>query len=120
MRSESNGPWVGQTVFMVFRTIHWDKAGETSSDHSAILEIADLTTAETALLVTANGIPVTVPVENLFAIDSAPSDSSRPAWRCGLELLRNFHPAKGEVHVTLRWMSNAETEVACRNLAGTE
>lgn len=108
MNIQQRGPWVGQAVTMAFRTIHRDRAGETSSNYVAQAEIADLRDAESALLITAHGTPMTVPVEKLYAAESAALTAEAAVWQCGHELIRSFHPSGSEARTQVRWLASQE------------
>jgi len=101
---------VHRPATLVFRTIHFDKAGETGDDRVVQAEIADVAADGTALLVTRGGIPVRVPVAVLFPVHPAGTPPERQSYVGGHELVRNFHPARDEPRATSRWLSRAEVE----------
>lgn len=102
---------VHRPVKLVFRTVHFDKAGETS-DHCVIeADIADVDSAGTVLLATSAGIPVSLPIDKLYPADAdAPSPQWAEAFLAGQELTRDFHPQVGAPRTVLRWLDRAEIE----------
>jgi hypothetical protein len=95
---------------LVLKTIHLDKAGETSSVRRVLAEIADVDENGLALVVTKDDVPTTIPVGKLFPQRSPSTKPEHQTYLAGHELSRNFHPHGGEPRVTRRWLDRAEID----------
>ena len=105
---------INRPATLVFRTIHIDRAGETSNDVVVQAEIADVDDEGLLLLATRRGIFVHFPAHALFPVtsDRRPSDSTK--YIGGRELIRDFHPIGDAPLTKLRWLAPDEVEAALR------
>lgn len=102
---------VHRPVKLVFRTVHFDKAGETSDHRIVDADIADVDPTGHVLLATATGIPVLAPIDKLFPADiAAPDPLWAEAFIGGQELTRDFHPQVGSPRTVLRWLDRPDIE----------
>ena len=100
---------------LVFRTVHWDKAGESSGQIVVTAQVADVMADGVALAVIDDGIPVHVPVTKLYPIESSSAPANGPAFIGGHELIRDFHPAQGKPNTAIRWLERSEVEELLAN-----
>src|SRR5262245_4056441 len=112
MKLKSDDSWmlVYRQVTLIFRTVHWDKAGETSSCRVVKADVADVTGNGIALLVTRNGIPVHVPVATLFRTRPPDAAVEAQVYIGGHELIRDFHPKVSDLRTVQRWLDREEVE----------
>jgi hypothetical protein len=97
-------------VTLLIKTIHLDKAGETSSVRRVPAEVADVDDQGTVLLVTRTGVPVTLSVSNLYPKRPPETRPDKQSYLAGHELFRNFHPHRHEPYVTRRWLDRDEID----------
>lgn len=116
MALDGDSQLVYQPVTVVFRTVHWDKAGETSELHVVEAEVADATGDGSALLVTLGGIPIHVPVAKLFPFSPAGTTAEVPGYFSAHELIRNFHPEVGSPRIIERWLDQQEADELLKKL----
>jgi hypothetical protein len=107
-----NSGWlfVNRPATLVFRTVHYDKAGETSDYRVVKAEIADVDAAGMAILVTRSGIHVRFPARMLFPVHAADTPPEGQKFIGGQELVRDFHPREGAARTAIRWLNRAEVE----------
>lgn len=110
MQSDTSWLMIYRPVRLVFNVIHWDKAGETSGQHIAEAEIADVGADDVALLVTPDGVPIRLPVTALFPVRTGGVGVEGQTYIGGHELIRNFHPAADEPRTVSRWLNRDEVE----------
>lgn len=101
---------VYRPVSLVFKTVHFDKAGETSDFRIIEAEVADIDDDASALLVTRDGIPITVPESMLFPVHPLGTPPESQSYIAGHELIRDFHPSAGSPRTSLRWLDRPEVE----------
>jgi len=97
-------------VTLLLKTIHLDKAGETSSVRRVQAEVADVDARGTVLLVTKADVPVMLPVEKLYLKYAQETRPEKQTYLAGHELFRNFHPSNKEPHTIRRWLDRREIE----------
>jgi hypothetical protein len=97
-------------VTLLIKTIHLDKAGETSSVRRVRAEVADVDEQGVALVITRSGAPIMIPVSRLYPVRPPETRPDKQAYLAGHELFRNFHPHGDEPHVTRRWLDRKEID----------
>lgn len=102
--------FVYRPVTLVFRTVHWDKAGETFNSRVVRAEVADVDAEGTALLVTRQGIPILAPVARLYLTNPDETRIEAQTYFAAHEIVRNFHPHAGEPLTTRHSLDRTAAE----------
>lgn len=101
---------------LVFNTIHFDKAGETSDFRVVEAEIADVTpTGDTLILVTREGIHLHFPIRMVYPAGPSDTPPELQTYIGGQELTRDFHPPQNAERTSLRWLTREEVEQFLEN-----